>query len=267
MEMKHKLSANAKAVAGSSKFVSGLIIALVVLYSDVMFVALLWNAFPGGFMRLLAVGGAFATGVSIIALVVGKNSWFRPGPQLVFSWWFTGTEVVVSMLNIIVSVIVARNTDLGYLSYWVLVAPATPFLSVIGWIVIKYLDKEREALHERMEMEDEQRAAELEHERAIHTAKMKLATKSLQYVETFLEQEIQAIEIQTTLKHQAHTLAANAAQEVTGQTILIPPQGTPSLPTAPAPATVDLAQIIAMVQNGSGNGSATKNGHKSGNGA
>lgn len=262
MQITKRLSANAKAIGGSSKFISGLIISLVVLYSDVMFCALLWNAFPGGFMRILAVGGAFATGISIIALVIGKNSWFRPGSQLVFSWFFTGTEVIVSMMNIIVSVMVARGTDLGYLSYWLLIAPATPFLSVVGWIVIKYLDKEREALHERMEMEDEQRTAELEHERAIHAAKMKLATKSLQYVETFLEQEIQAIEIQATLKHQAHTLAANAAQEVTGQTILVPPQSqnVPSLP----PTTVDLAQLISMVQ---GNGTATKNGHKSGSGA
>lgn len=219
-----RVSRNAKAAAGSAKFVGYTVIALVVLYSDLMFVGLLWNAFPGGFLSILALGGAFATGISIIALVVGKARWFRPGGQLIWSWAFTGIEAAISLMNIVVSVMVAKGEPLGqYLSVWLTVAPATPIVAALGWIVIFYLDREREQAHEQMEMEDDLSDAEREHKRQVHAVRMELKSIALEQQKEYLRQHLASSEVQAVLSAGSYEIARGIVSEIIQRPIMPAP--------------------------------------------
>ncbi len=249
------MSANAKAIGGSAKFIGMAVIVLVSLFGDVMFVSLMWSAFPQGFLLVLAVGGAFSTGISLIALVIGKNHWFRPGPQLVFAWCFTGAEVLVSCMNVIVAAMVARNEPLGYLSYYVMIVPVTPFLAMVGWIVIGFLDSERKELHERMEMQDHFRKAEMEQEKATHAAQMDLAAIFLKQQTAALQEEIDSPEIQQAIQRAAATLAAKTLQDLTGQ--YVSPRNSrtnvPQRQTAQSPLELPpLMMNTAKQSNGNG---------------
>lgn len=214
-----KVSANASALGRGAQGVGMVIICLVVLFSDVMFVSMLWNAFPGGFLTVAAVGGAFATGLSVIVLVIGKTHWFRPGGQLVFSWFFTGAEVLVSIANVITAVMVAESKPLGFLSYWLLIAPATPFVALVGWIVLMYLDTGRKQLHAQMEMEDEQHEAELDYHLAEHRAQMNLKHAFLGQFESFLQEETTSPENLAILRAAAARLGKQVMSGLIGSPI------------------------------------------------
>lgn len=233
-----KPTANARGIGCLAQLAAYGIIVFVVLFSDVMFVSLLWNAFPGGFMTIAAVGGAFATGMSVIALAVGKSHWFRPGPQLVFSWLFTGVEVLVSVMNVVVSVAVAHHNALGYLSYYVLIAPATPLVALVGWIVILNLDTASTQRHAQMEMEDEKHQAELDYQKAEHEAHMQLKHGFLEQFESFLQEETNSSENLAILRQAAARLGKSVISGLIGSPIAMngsqfvtpEPQTPPALP-------------------------------------
>lgn len=215
-----RVTANARAVGSSAQFIAYLIIALVVLYSDVMFVSLMWSAFPGGFLTVAAIGGAFATGISVIALVIGKSHWFRPGGQLVWAWCFTALEIAVSILNVVVSVLKANGGSLGYLNAYLLVAPATPIVALVGWIVILYLDKDRQQLHEEMEMADDLAGAEREHKRQVHEARMELKRTALEQQKEYLKMHLSSADVQRVLSEGSYEITRGIVSEIIQRPIM-----------------------------------------------
>lgn len=222
-----RTSANARAAGSAAAFVAYLIISLVVLYSDVMFISLMWDAFPGGFLTVAAIGGAFATGISVIALVLGKSYWFRPGGQLLWAWCFTAMEISISVMNIIVSVVHTQNGDLGYLSVYMSVAPATPVVALVGWIIILYADKARAQLHEEMEMADDLADAEREHKRQVHAARMELKRTALEQQKEYLKMHLSSADVQRVLSEGSYEIARGIVSEIVQR---------PIMPPAPAPA-------------------------------
>jgi hypothetical protein len=140
-KFKWKISASEKGMVAWIKRGVMVIIVFVVLFSDAMFIKLMWNHFPDGWLRILALTGAVATGLSIILLVLAKQYWFRPGEQMIAAWCFTGIEVLASILN----VLTASGVDIPY---WLMISPATPFVSLCGWIVIIMLDQTTNHRHE-----------------------------------------------------------------------------------------------------------------------
>lgn len=226
-----RISANARAIGSGAQGIAYAIIALVVLYSDIMFVSLMWAAFPGGFLTIAAIGGAFATGISVIALVIGKSHWFRPGGQLVFAWLFTALEVAVSIMNVVVSVMAAKNEPLGYLSVWLTCSPATPIVALVGWIIVLYLDKQRASLHEEMEMEDDLANSEREHKRQVHAARMEVKATALEQQKEYLKQHLASADVQSILSQGSYEIARTIVSEIVQRPIM------PQLPAAsPAPA-------------------------------
>jgi hypothetical protein len=214
-----ELSANARAMASSVKGLALIIVVIVVLFSDAAFLFLFWNAFPPGILRLFSIVGAFATSLSVIGLYVGKSKWFRPGAQIVCAWAFAFVEILVSIANVIVSVQVARGQDLGLLSYWLLVAPATPFVAMIGWFLITWFDPERDRVHRRMEMEDRVHEAELEFEEATRMAQLQVKQRYLQAGEGYLQEELDSPEIQRQIHQAASNTMSSVLSQVTGQYI------------------------------------------------
>ena len=220
MATTRRITANARAIGGSAKFFAYAIISLVVIYSDVMFVSLMWNSFPGGFLTIAAIGGAFATGISVIALVIGKSHWFRPGGQLVWAWCFTAIEILVSVMNVVLSVMVARGEPLGYLSIYLMIAPATPVVALVGWVLILYMDKERAQLHEEMEMEDDLASAEREHQRQVHATRMDLKATALSQQREYLKQHLASAEVQAVLSEGSYQIAAGIVSEIIQRPIM-----------------------------------------------
>lgn len=247
-----RVSANARAVGGSVQFIAYAIIALIVVYSDIMFVSLMWSAFPGGFLTIAAIGGAFATGISVIALVIGKSHWFRPGGQLVWSWCFTAIEIAISVLNVVVSVMTARGESLGYLSVWLICAPATPLVALVGWIVILYLDKARFQMHEQMEMDDELAEAEREHQRQVHAARMELKATALNQQKEYLKQHLSSADVQAMLSQGSYEIARGIVSEIIQRPIMpqqqtqIQPVASVVPPALPQPQPVALPQTVSV---------------------
>lgn len=215
-----RVSRTARAAAGSVKFFAYVIITMVVLYTDIMFVSLMWKAFPGGFLTILAIGGAFATGLSIIALMIGKNHWFRPGGQLIWAWCFTVLEIVVSILNVLTSVLTALNQPLGGLSSWIDFAPATPVVALVGWIIILYLDRERAQMHEQMEMDDDIADAEREHKRQVHAARMDLKATALEQQKEYLKMHLSSADVQRVLSEGSYEIARGIVSEIIQRPIM-----------------------------------------------
>lgn len=215
--MSVRTSANDKAIGGAVHVIGLIIIIVASVYADVMFLGLMWDAYPPGFLRVLAILGAFTTSLSVIALTIGKTKWFRPGGQVVFAWLFTLVEVAVCVMNAVAGTIVALHQPLNALAYWVMVAPATPFLSMLGWILLIYLDPARGALHLRMEMEDEKLKAELDYERAVHEANMGVKHQYLMHTKQFLTAELQSPQRQAEMQRAASSLLAGTLTDVTGK--------------------------------------------------
>src|SRR5207249_5510444 len=106
-----KLSLNQQALARLAQVLVGLIIVAIVGYSEVMFLQIMAKAFPDGFFKIVAMMGGVATGLSVLTLLISKAYWFRPGGQTVAAWLFTAVEVLVLMLNVLLSFALAQTPD------------------------------------------------------------------------------------------------------------------------------------------------------------
>lgn len=204
-------------MAGCAQWAVYVIVALVVIFGDVMFIKLMWTHFPDGLLRIGALGGAVATACSILVLLVGKAHWFRPGPQLIFAYAFTGVEVAVSLLN----VLLASGVTSGLMVAWDMAAPASPFVALVGWVIVLQLDQATVQKHEDMEMEDDIKRAERDYKRLQHEAGMRIKRKALEYNEQYMLEALENPAHQQSLQQGAEKLAIQAIHQLTGR--YIPP--------------------------------------------
>lgn len=204
-----------KANVSALQWIAMLIVILVVMFSDVMFIKLMWNHFPDGFMRVLAVGGAVATGLSIITLLIGKLIWFRPGAQMNWAYAFMALEIIVSILNVLAACGVAG------MDYWMMVSPATPFVCLIGWTFVLVKDDSTKRRHEDMDMEDEMIKAERDFFKMQHDSRMEINYKALEYNKQYMIEALENPLHQRSLQLGAERLTANAIQQLTGR--YVPP--------------------------------------------
>lgn len=211
-----KPSASSRAMAYAVVGVGYAVIGIVVLFFDVMTIKLLWSRFPDGLFRYAAVAGVLATGITIIALVVGKSHWFRPGGQMNWAWVMTGVELAISIVN----VIAAFNPD--GMVWWVLVMPATPVMAVVTWILMIFFSPERAQLHAQMEMQDEKAKAELEYAKAEHEAHMTVKHEFLKAYQGFLREEATAQPNLDKLKEGARKMSQQVISGIIGSPIGIP---------------------------------------------
>jgi hypothetical protein len=254
--MKSKLSLNQEAVAAFARVLVAVIIVSVIGYAEVMFLQVMSRVFPDGILKLVSMLGAVATGASVLVLLVAKSYWFRPGKQLVFAWIFTGAELVVLVLNVILSFTLSSGqVSDNYLSIWYTFMPASPILALLGWIIILHLDQEQQERHAELELEVEQREAERKHQRAVHQARMELKNAFLKSHVTYLQEEVNSPELQRQIQIGASLLAARELSELTNMHIaprLVHPGSEPAqLPAIshrstalPAPASSSAPEAV-----------------------
>ena len=199
------------------------VIALGAIFADVMFIALIRDALPGGIMGFGAIAGAFVTSLSIIGLVMGKTHFLRPGAQVWAAWGFFGIEVAVAILNVITAIQVARHQELGILYYWMAYgAPCTPFVPMIGWSLIAFLSPEREQAHKDMEMEDRMRKKEREYREAAHQAQIDVMNEQLEQFKGFLSDFTSSPENMQASREAAHRMGRQVLGNITGMSIASP---------------------------------------------
>lgn len=224
-----RISATSKGMGNIAKFIGYGIIAVGVIYADAMFVSLMADVFPTGVLRIAAILGAFLTSVSVIVLVIGKAHWFRPGEQMIFAWIFTGAEVAVAAMNVIVSAMVALHIPLGYFDFWRYMASATPFVSVVGWVLIILLDPALKSRHEQMEMEEDIDASEREHKRMVHAARMELKATALDQQKEYLKQHLSSATVQEALSQGSYEIARGIVSELIQRPVM-PARSTSTSP-------------------------------------
>ncbi len=190
------------------------VLAIGAIYGDVMFIKLLAGSLPGGVLGFAAIIGAFLTSGSLIGLVIGKSVLFRPGDQTAWAWIFTWIEIAVMMLNVLLSVLRGMNIDPGYLNYWLYICPATPFVAVVGWMMIIYADPRRRNLHEDMAMADQILESQRKHHRHVHQVRLELQNSALEQQRVYMEQYMQTKEIQAALKHGSQQIALGIISEI-----------------------------------------------------
>jgi hypothetical protein len=213
-----------------------LVIALVVSFGDAMFIKLMWGYFPDGFLRYLAVGGACTTALSIILLVLGKERWFRPGKQLEFAYGFTGAEVLVSIFNVLCA------SGVSMVFWWMPLSPATPFVSLVGWIVIRMLDQSTKNRHADMKMEDEILKSEREFRKSQHEAEMLIRQKALEYNTQYMINALEEQGHQKTIAEAANKLTGRTIQEVLGITVPSQANGQKQLAPVSLPQTAQIPE-------------------------
>jgi len=187
-------SENSKAIVGAIKFFAACIILAAVVYSEILFLGIIGSLFPSGPLAIGAMIGAVTTGLSIIALCLGKSHWFRPGQQLIVAWIFTGIEVGVLIMNDILAYQLHTGAQLDqFTSTWKLFCVATPALSLVGWILLFYFSPERTIMHKRMELEDRQQKAKIDLDTTVHRKAMDFHYRAIDMVGSGMEAQIQQL--------------------------------------------------------------------------
>jgi hypothetical protein len=216
---KFRQSAMQRGTKGVLKACIYLIIAAVSFYGDAVFVWMNIGHYTGTYaviFQIFLILGAFCTSASIMALLAGKASWFTPGPQLIIAYVFTGVEVTVNVLNIIV----ALSPNLGIIEYWRIFSPATPFVALVGWVIILNLDKEQRERHAQLEMEEQKNDSQREYDLMVHEANMDLKYGYLDQTKQRLQAALNSPHAQSVIEQHAMNLTAQVLNEITGLPVM-----------------------------------------------
>ncbi len=153
----------------------------------------------------------------MLVLLVGKFVWFRPGAHEVASWIVTGVELLVVILNMILSYQLASGQPLqSFMATWYYFAPVSPVFSMVGAIVLIMTSSELRKKHHELEIEERKDRAETEFGMAMHQAEMEVKTQYLGFVKNNLVEELNAPERQVEMKNHASVLVTQVLSGISG---------------------------------------------------
>jgi len=112
---------NVKAMRALMIGLAALVVLSVSGYGTVIYIQLMGKVFPTGPLQIACYMGAAANLVLMVVLLVGKFVWFRPGAHEIASWMVTAVELLVVILNMILSYQLASGQPLQSLMaawYW-----------------------------------------------------------------------------------------------------------------------------------------------------
>ena len=220
MQQMHKRfaeSANSKAVRYLMIGLAALVVLSVSGYGTVIYIQLMGKVFPTGPLQIACYMGAAANLVLMVVLLVGKFVWFRPGAHEVASWIVTGAELLVAILNMILSYQLASgNQPTGFLSAWYYIAPISPVFSMVGAIVLIMTSSELRRKHHALEIEEQKERAERDFDLSMHEAAMEVRHQYLGFVKNNLADELNAPERQLEMKNHASVLVAQVLSGISG---------------------------------------------------
>jgi hypothetical protein len=150
-----KATQNTKALKGVALILSALVYVGAVAYGDIMFLQIMADTFPDGFMGTLAMVGAVMTAVSAITLPLALHFWFTPGLQFIWGVAFWFLDVLVLALNSMLAYQYSTGVVDPTLGLWGEFSPATPLLAVFGWGIAYLLDSSHRERHSELELQAE----------------------------------------------------------------------------------------------------------------
>lgn len=221
-KVKPVMSKNQQGVRAMAKVMSIIILVLGVIYCEVMYLSVVSIAFPPGLLRVFASIGAVVGGLSVLLLLLAKSYWFTEGVQLIFSYVFTGIEVLALIVNILVAF--SLNDPASHPDAWIpllnqYISPVTPVLAIVGWTIIWALDSSSKRRHTQTNIEDEQHTAELEYNQRVFEARNDLRHSYLTQIISDMREDMSSEHIRAQGRVAASQLAADALSEVTGMPI------------------------------------------------
>src|SRR6202140_3938751 len=233
-------SANTKAARGLMIGLAALVVLSVSGYGTVIYIQLMSKVFPSGPLQLACYMGAAANLILMLVLLVGKFVWFRPGAHEVASWIVTGVELLVVILNMILSYQLASGQPLqSFMATWYYFAPVSPVFSMVGAIVLIMTSYELRKKHHELEIEERKDRAETEFGMAMHQAEMEVKTQYLGFVKNNLVEELNAPERQVEMKTHASVLVTQVLSGISGLSSM-PRLSRGSQSALPAPRDVEL---------------------------
>jgi hypothetical protein len=186
-------------------------------YGTVIYIQLMGKVFPSGPLQLACYMGAAANLVLMLVLLIGKFVWFRPGAHEVASWIVTGVELLVVILNMILSYQLASGQPLqSLIAAWYYFAPVSPVFSMVGAIVLIMTSSELRKKHHALEIEEQKDRVESDFDLAMHAAEMEVKTQYLGFVKNNLVEELNAPERQLEMKHHAKVLVGQVLSGISG---------------------------------------------------
>ena len=233
-------SANVGAMRGLMIGLAALVVLSVSGYGTVIYIQLMGKVFPSGPLQLACYMGAAANLILMLVLLVGKFVWFRPGAHEVASWIVTGVELLVVILNMILSYQLASGQALqSFMATWYYFAPVSPVFSMVGAIVLIMTSSELRKKHHELEIEERKDRAETEFGMAMHQAEMEVKTQYLGFVKNNLVEELNAPERQVEMKNHASVLVTQVLSGISGLSSM-PRLSRGSQSALPAPRDVEL---------------------------
>jgi hypothetical protein len=233
-------SANVGAMRGLMIGLAALVVLSVSGYGTVIYIQLMGKVFPSGPLQLACYMGAAANLILMLVLLVGKFVWFRPGAHEVASWIVTGVELLVVILNMILSYQLASGQPLqSLIAAWYYFAPVSPVFSMVGAIVLIMTSSELRKKHHELEIEERKDRAETEFGMAMHQAEMEVKTQYLGFVKNNLVEELNAPERQVEMKNHASVLVTQVLSGISGLSSA-PRLSRGSQSALPAPRDVEL---------------------------
>lgn len=226
---------NVKAFGSSFIFISLSMIGVIAFFLDIIFVTMIWNALPGGFLRIFAAGGAILVSPVVILILLAKLYYFRKGGQLIFSYIAFGVDIAFAALNTYCAFQIAwGNTSDVFVVTWRDLSPITPcvILALLAVLILldpnakrhnqerEYAEKERDLeLHAQYEDKERQfalRQLDLELQAAQQEAAIEVKTQALEEYKTFLKEEILSADALAELREGARRLRIETIHAVTG---------------------------------------------------
>lgn len=207
---------NSAAIMNGVRIGVGVIVVAAVGYSEIMFLGIIQSMFPDGLLRIGAIVGGVATGLSVLALIAGKLGWFTPGGQTVAAWIFTGIETIILILNDILAFGLHSGALDPNLKLWYSFCPAVPVISIVGWVIVLFLDERQRERDAYAEMASDMNKSKREYAQLAFNSRMALRRKYMAQVTEYMHQALASASAQEQVQHAARLFVADVLSDATG---------------------------------------------------
>ena len=217
LKAKFEESKNQTATKNLLMGLTGFVVIGVSLYSAVIYIKFMENAYPDNLLQVFAYLGAIANVLLMLVLLLGKFFWFKSGMQEIFAWLVTGVEVIICILNLVLAYQLAHHVALtGPIATWRSLAPASPVFSMIGALILIMSSSELKSRHKVMDMQDKQQEKELAFMEKMHSAQMDINEGYLDYLSSAMQQAITSPAVQSKIEYDANVLIGKMLSQLSG---------------------------------------------------